>query len=140
MIGEKVLHFQDRHVELPDLVAKIEGFLKSDGFHTQTSPPSEEHGTILQAKKGGWLAAVIAADRALTIGVSGSSDNCIVRIGIGKWAEHLATTGAETLLLSSLFLPIDVVETAWNFEIEDKLAKQIESSVGAPATTQTSAP
>jgi hypothetical protein len=140
VIGEKVLHFQDNQVDLPGLVTKIEDYLKSEKFQTQTSPPSDEHGTIIQAKKGGFLSAVIAADRALTIGVSGSSDNCVVRIGIGKWEEHLAVTAAETLLITTIFLPVDVGETAWNFEIENKLAKQIESSVGAPATTSTSAP
>jgi len=36
----------------------------------------------------------------------------------------------ETLLISDLFLVVDVAETAWNIEIEDKLVKQIESFVG----------
>jgi hypothetical protein len=34
------------------------------------------------------------------------------------------------LLLSDLFLVVDVAETAWNFEIENKLAKEIETLVG----------
>jgi hypothetical protein len=36
----------------------------------------------------------------------------------------------ETLLLSELCLVVDVTEMAWNLEIENKLAKQIESLVG----------
>jgi hypothetical protein len=36
----------------------------------------------------------------------------------------------ETLLISDLFLVVDVAESAWNFEIEDKLAKQVEAFVG----------
>jgi hypothetical protein len=36
----------------------------------------------------------------------------------------------EALLLCELFLVVDVAETAWNLEIENKLAKQIESLVG----------
>jgi len=36
----------------------------------------------------------------------------------------------ETLLISDLFLVVDVAETAWNFEIEDKLVKDIETFVG----------
>ena len=129
MIGEKVLNFQGKHVDLADLQSKIENYLKSDGFSVQTSAPSE-HGTVIQAKKGKFLAAVIDADRALTITVSGPTDNCAVRIGIGKWLEHLGVAAFETLLLSDLFLVVDVGETAWNLEIEDKLAKQIESFVG----------
>jgi hypothetical protein len=34
------------------------------------------------------------------------------------------------LLLTPLFLAIDVPEMAWNLEIENKLAKQIETFVG----------
>jgi hypothetical protein len=114
---------------LSSLETKIEGYLKSEGFTTQSSP-SSDHGTVVQAKKGKWLAAVVAADRALTITLSGSADDALVRIGIGKWVQHLATAALETLLLSELFLAVDVAESAWNLEIEDKLVKQIDSFVG----------
>lgn len=128
MIGERVLQFQGKNVDLASLVAKIEAYLKSDGFTAQTSP-SSDHGTVLQARKGKFLAGLIAADRALTITVSGSANDALVRVGIGKWLQHLATAAIETLLLSDLFLPVDVAETAWNLEIEDKLVKQIQSFV-----------
>jgi hypothetical protein len=129
VIGEKVMQFQGKHVDLPDLESKIEGYLTSDGFTVQRSAPSD-HGVVLQAKKGRFLASVIDADRALTITVSGSADDCLVRIGIGKWLQHLATAALETLLLSDLFLFVDLAETAWNLEIEDKLVRQVESFVG----------
>ena len=129
MIGEKALHFQGKHVDLAGLQAKIEEYLKSDGFTVQSSPGSE-HGTVLQARKGRFLAAVMDADRALTITLSGSADDALVRIGIGKWMQHLATAAVETLLLSELFLPVDVAESAWNLEVEDKLVKQIDAFVG----------
>lgn len=127
-IGEKVLNFQGKNVDLGALASKIEDHLKSDGFTVQSSP-SSEHGTVLQAKKGGFLAKVVDADRALTVYISGTPDNTAVRIGIGKWLAHLGVAAVETLLLSDLFLLVDVAETAWNFEIEDKLAKAIESFV-----------
>jgi len=129
VIGEKVLQFKDKHVDLAALQSKIEDYLNSDGFTVQTSVQSD-HGNVIQAKKGGYLAAVIAADRALTVLVSGSPDDCLVRVGIGKWLQHLATAALETLLLSDLFLVVDVAESAWNIEIEDKLVKEIDSFVG----------
>jgi len=129
MIGEKVQHFQSKSTDLSDLQGKIENYLRSDGFTVQTSP-SSPHGAVIQAKKGGFLSEIIAADRALTILISGESDNFTVRIGIGKWLEHLGVAAVETLLLSALFLVVDVAEMAWNLEIEDKLAKQIETFVG----------
>jgi hypothetical protein len=129
VIGEKVLQFQNKQVDLAALAAKIEDYLKSDGFTVQTSQPSA-HGTAIQAKKGRFLAEVIDANRSLSVVVSGSPEDCVVRVGIGKWLEHLGTAAIETLLLSELFLLVDVAETAWNIEIEDKLVKQIRSFVG----------
>ncbi len=129
MIGEKVEHFEGKGTDLGALQSHIEEYLKNDGFTTQTSAPSEQ-GVVLQAKKGGFLRGVIAADRAMTIMISGSPQDFTVRIGIGKWLEHLAVTAVETLLISDLFLVVDVAEMAWNIEIEDKLVKDIKSFVG----------
>ena len=128
-LGDKSLHFQGKGTDLSALQQRIEEYLKSDGFSVQSSAPSDQ-GTVLQAKKGGFLRGVVDADRALSIMLSGEPDDFTVRVGIGKWLEHLGVAAIETLLISDLFLVIDVAETAWNFEVEDKLLKQIESLVG----------
>jgi hypothetical protein len=62
--------------------------------------------------------------------VDGEPNNFTVRVGIGRWLKHLGITAAEALLLTDLFLLVDVPETLWNFEIENKIAKKIESLVG----------
>ncbi len=129
MIGEKVLQFKDKNVSLQELQKSIEDYLSSEGFTVQSSAPSV-HGTVIQAKKGHFLAGIIDADRALTIFLSGVPQDFTVRIGIGKWLEHLGVALVETLLLSDLFLVVDVAETAWNIEIEDKLVRKINSLVG----------
>lgn len=129
MPSEKVQHFQNKHTDLSNLQSKIEDYLKSDGFTVQSTPGSN-HGVVLQAKKGKFLSGIIDADRAMTIYISGTSDDFTVRIGIGKWLAHLGTAAVETLLLSELFLFVDIAEMVWNFEIEDKLAKEISSVVG----------
>ena len=129
MIGEKVMHFQGKGTDLGELQQKIDAYLKSDGFTVQVSQSSAQ-GVVLQAKKGGFLRGVVDADRAMSILISGAPNDFTIRIGIGKWIEHLAVAAVETLLISDLFLVVDVAETAWNFEIEDKLAKQVEAFVG----------
>jgi hypothetical protein len=129
MIGEKVRHYTGKTTDLDALKTKLESYLKGEGFETQTSAPSP-HGTVIQAKKGGWLRAVVDADRALTILIDGTSDNFTVRIGIGKWVEHLAIAAVETLLISTLFILVDIPETLWNVEIENKIAKEIDTLVG----------
>ena len=85
---------------------------------------------VIQAKKGGFLRGVVDADRALTIAISGSPADFTVRVGIGKWLEHLGVAVIETPLISDLFLPIDVAESAWNIEVEDKLVKDVRAFVG----------
>jgi hypothetical protein len=129
MIGEKVDHFQGKGTDLGALQSHIEEYFKNDGFRVQTSSASAQ-GVVIQANKGGFLRGVVDADRALTITISGSPADFTVRIGIGKWLEHLAVAVIETLLISDLFLPIDVAESAWNLEIEDKLVKDLTAFVG----------
>jgi hypothetical protein len=128
-IGDKTLHFQGKGTDLAALQQKIEDYLKSDGFSVQASAPSGK-GTVLQAKKGGFLRGVVDADRALSVMIAGDASDFTVRVGIGKWLEHLGVAAVETLLISDLFLVVDVAESAWNLEIEEKLVKQIESLVG----------
>jgi len=129
MIGEKVKQFQGKGTDLEGLAQKISQYLESSGFAVQSSK-SSDHGIAIQAKKGGFLRGVVDADRALSILISGSPADFTVRVGIGKWLEHIGIAVVETLLLSDLFLPIDVAESAWNLEIESKLVKEIESFVG----------
>lgn len=129
MPKEQVIHFQNKKVDAAQLQSKIEDYLKSDGFTIQSSPESD-HGVVIQAKKGKFLAEVIDADHSLTIYLSGNPDDFVVRIGIGKWLQHLGIAAIETLLLSDLFLLVDVAEMAWTHEIENKLVKQINSFVG----------
>ncbi|MGH7669255.1 MAG: hypothetical protein ACRENQ_07135 [Gemmatimonadaceae bacterium] len=129
MIGEKVQHFQNKHTNLAALCGQIEGYLTEEAFDVQSSTPSP-HGTLLQARKGGFMSEVITADRALTILVDGEPDNFTVRLGVGKWQKHLGVMAIETLLLSGLFLFVDVSEMTWTVHIENTLTSQIASFVG----------
>jgi hypothetical protein len=129
MVGEKVEHFQGKGTDLGALQSHIEDYLKKDGFTTQSSKPSGQ-GVAIQAKKGGFLRGIVDADRAMTIMISGNPADFTVRIGIGKWLQHLGVAVIETLLISDLFVVVDVAESAWNLEIEDKLVKDIKSFVG----------
>lgn len=129
MLGERVRHYQGKNADLSGLKSRIEDYLKNDGFKVQSSPPSP-HGVVIQAQKGGFLRSIITADRAFTIMVDGQPDNFTVRVGIGRWLKHLGITAAEALLLSELFLLVDVPETLWNIEVESKILKEIDSLVG----------
>jgi len=129
MIGDKEERFQGKGTELGALQTHVEEYLKKDGFSVQTSVPSDE-GTVIQAKKGGFLREIVAADRALTVTIKGSANDFTVRFGIGKWLEHLGVAAIETLLISELFLLVDVADALWNVEIENKLIADVKAFVG----------
>jgi hypothetical protein len=129
MIGDKEVRFQGKDRDPGYVQGHIEEYLKNDGFTIQTSKPSAQ-GAVIQAKKGGFLRGLVDADRAMTITIGGTPNDFTVRIGIGKWLEHLGVAVIETLLISDLFLVVDVVESAWNLEIEDKLVKDLKAFIG----------
>jgi hypothetical protein len=97
-------------------VARDQGF----SYHDARSP--------LDVFEG--LREVVDADRAMTITITGSADDLTVHIGIGKWLQHLGVAAIETLLVGDLFLVVDVADSAWNLEIEDKLVKDLKTFMG----------
>lgn len=129
MLGDKEEHFEGKGTDLSALQSHVEEYLKTNGFTVQSSSPSDQ-GTVIQAKKGGWLSEVVAADRALTVTIKGAPNDFTVRFGIGKWLEHLGVAVIETLLLSELFLVVDVADSLWSLEIENKLIADLKTFVG----------
>jgi hypothetical protein len=129
VLGDKQEQFQGKGTDLSALASHIQDYLTKDGFTVQQSAPSDG-GTVIQAKKGGFLRGVVAADRALTVTVTGTPADFTVRYGIGKWLEHLGVAAIETLLVSELFLVVDVADSLWNLEIEDKLVADVKAFVG----------
>ena len=129
MIGVKEEHFEGKGTQLDALEAHIEDYLKKDGFTVETGPAADNTRGI-QAKKGGWMRTIVDADRALTITISGTPADFTVKVGVGKWLQHLGIAAAETLLLSELFLFVDVADSVWNLEIEDKLIADYKKFIG----------
>ena len=128
MVFEKILRFQGKSKDLGQLSQQIMQQLQTEGYKVQTK--AAPLGNIIQAQKAGILRDIIAADRAFTILVSGQPDDFTIHIGIGKWIQNLAVTAVEVLLLSALFLAVDVPEVLWTTHVENGLAKEITKIVG----------
>ena len=62
--------------------------------------------------------------------IKGEPSDFTLRFGIGKWLEHLGVAVIETLLLSELFLVVDMADSLWNLEIENKLIADVKTFVG----------
>jgi hypothetical protein len=127
-VSEKVLHYQNKNKNLDQLTNQIVQQLQSEGYKTQTA--SAPLGRVIQAQKAGVLRDVITADRAFTILIAGQPNDFAIHIGIGKWVQNLAVAAVEVLLVSVLFLPVDVSEMLWTRHVEQGLAKEINQIVG----------
>jgi hypothetical protein len=128
MVSEKVLRFQGKNKDLTQLSQQIVEQLQAEGYKTQSKPAPL--GIIIQAQKAGILRDIITADRAFTIVVAGQPNDFTVHIGIGKWIQNLAVAAVEVLLLSWLFLAVDVPEILWTRHVEGEIVKKITQIVG----------
>ncbi len=124
MHSEKIVSFQNKNKDLNQLAQKIVTMLDADGYKTQLTTNSPI-GIIIQAQKAGILRDIITADRAFTIMITGNPDNFAIHIGIGKWVQNIAVVVAETLLLSVLFLAIDIPEMLWTRHVEKEILQKI---------------
>jgi|SRR5256712_6902015 len=135
MVAEKTLRFQGKNWNLDELSNQVMQQLRSDGYKTQLK--SAPLGTIIQAQKAGILRDIITADRAFTILISGQSDDFTIHVGIGKWVQNIAVAVVETLLISALFLAVDVPEMLWTTHVEKEIVRKISDIASKPTLQQT---
>jgi len=122
------MRFQGKNKDLNQLSQQIVQQLTSDGYKTQaTTAPL---GQVIQAKKAGILRDIITADRAFSILITGQPNDFAIHIGIGKWIQNIAVAAAEAILVSWLFLAVDVPEMLWTQHVERGIAKEITQIVG----------
>lgn len=135
MVAEKTLRFQGKNWNLDELANQIMQQLQVDGYKTQIK--SAPLGTIIQAQKAGVLRDIITADRAFTIMVSGQPNDFTVHVGIGKWVQNIAVAAVEALLISVLFLAVDVPEMLWTTHVEKEIIRKISDIASRAPLQQT---
>jgi len=128
MVSEKVLHFQGKNKDLKYLSQQIMEQLQSEGYKVQSK--TAPLGIVIQSQKGGILRDIITAERAFTIMITGQPNDFTIHIGIGKWIQNIAVAAAEALLLSTLFLAIDIPEMLWTRHVENQIVREITQIVG----------
>lgn len=128
VVAEKVLHFQGKNRDLNQLAKQIAQRLQDEKYKVQSN--SSSFGTVIQAVKAGLPRDLITADRAFTILISGQPNDFTVHVGIGKLDQNLAVAAAETLLISWLFLAVDVPEMLWTTHVEKEIINEITKLVG----------
>ena len=111
--------------QLSDIVSSFEEQLKNNKWKVQSNVQNDQG--ILQAQKAGILRDVIAADRALTFTFKNEEGKLNVSVGVGKLLQNLGVAAIETILLSELFLVVDVPEILWTDHVETELIGQLKS-------------
>jgi hypothetical protein len=112
----------------PSLIgSKFSQFLTQDGWKVQTKDEGSK--VLVQAQKGGILRDLIVADRALNFLFEKVPEGMKVTVGVGKWVQNLAIATIEILLVSELFLFIDVPEMLWTSHVENQLMKKLDEIV-----------
>ena len=129
MVSEKIVRFQNKNKDLNQLAQQIISLLDQDGYKTQMTSNSPV-GVIIQATKAGILRDIITADRAFTIMITGEPNDFVLHIGIGKFIQNIAVIAAEALLLSALFLAVDIPEMLWTRHVEGEILKRITQMIG----------
>lgn len=129
VVAEKVVHFHDKNKDLAALGQQIEDMLQDDGYKTQINKSATRR-IVIQATKASILRDIITADRAFTILITGDPNDFVVHIGIGKLVQNLAVAAAETILLTGLFLAVDVPEMLWTRHVEKEILHRIVQLVG----------
>jgi len=129
MVSEKIVRFQNKGKDLNQLAQQIMTMLNQDGYKTQMTSNSPV-GIIIQATKAGILRDIITADRAFTIMITGEPNDFVLHIGIGKFIQNIAVIAAEALLLSALFLAVDIPEMLWTRHVEGEILHRITQMIG----------
>jgi hypothetical protein len=111
--------------QLSDIVSSFEEQLKNNKWKVQSNVQNDQG--ILQAQKAGILRDIIAADRALTFTFKNEGGKLNVSVGVGKLLQNLGVAAIETILLSELFLVVDVPEILWTDHVETELIGQLKS-------------
>lgn len=127
MVSEKTLHFQGRNKDLNILPQEIVTQLEMDGYKVQSR--DAPIGTVIQAQKAGVLRDVITAERVFTILISGEPNDFTIHIGIGKFLQNLAVMAVEAILITTLFIAVDIPEMLWTVHVENEIIQKINRIV-----------
>jgi hypothetical protein len=122
------MRFQGKNKDLNQLSQQIVQQLSTEGYKTQSA--TAPLGMVIQAKKAGILRDIITADRAFSILITGQPNDFSIHVGVGKWIQNLAVAAVEVILLSWLFLAVDVPEMLWTQHVERGIVKEITQIVG----------
>ncbi|WP_337860754.1 hypothetical protein [Ferroplasma sp.] len=110
---------------LNDITKDFSEYLTNNKWRVQSNVEGDK--AILQAQKFGFLRGLVAADRALTFVFTSDGSQLKVQVGVGKLIGDIAVTAIEVILLSEIFIIVDVPEIAWSDHVETELLGELSN-------------
>ncbi len=108
-----------------DLVKAFSTYLTDNKWRVQSNIQPDK--AILQAQKFGILRGLVAADRALTFIFTQDSGQIKVEVGVGRLLGDIAVTAIEVILISEIFIVVDIPEIAWSDHVEKELLDELQN-------------
>lgn len=112
---------------LDQTVRDFSNALTNQGWRVQSNVTGDKG--VLQAQKSGFLRDIISANRAITFVFTSEPDQLRVNVGVGKILQNLGVTALEVLLLSEIFIFIDIPEIAWTDHVEKELLAELQNVI-----------
>lgn len=119
----------NKQVDLGTLTQGFAQYLQNGGWRVQQSSDGQK--ALIQAQKAGILRDIITADRALTFSFENAPNGLQVNVGIGKWLKNIGIAVVEALILSEIFLFVDIPEMLWTEHVEKELMKELEQRINS---------
>ncbi len=107
------------------IVKEFSAYLTNNDWKVQSNVQPDKG--ILQAWKAGFLRGLIAADRALTFVFTSDGSQLKVDVGVGKLLGNIAISAIEILLISEIFIAVDIPEIAWSDHVEKELLTELQN-------------
>jgi len=115
----------DTTKSLDDLIKAFSTYLTDNKWRVQSNVQSDK--AILQAQKFGILRGLVAADRALTFVFTVEGSQVKVEVGVGRLLGDIAVTAIEVILISEIFIVVDIPEIAWSDHVEKELLDELQN-------------
>lgn len=115
-----------RGCDLEILTDSIEEHFQTRGYQTQKG--RKEGGWMVQARKGGELRELLAADRVFTVVVTGGPSNFRVTFGLGKWFESPGAAVVEQIAIGPVVAHIEI-PVGLSREVEREFWSHVEKQV-----------
>ena len=128
MVREKTLRFQGKNKGPRSVITGDRAAVPGRGLQDPVEErPTREHHPDSEGRR---LAGHHHGRPRVTIVIAGDSNDFTIHVGIGKFIQGFAIAAVETILLTELFLVVDVPEALWTVHVENDIIKKITTLVG----------